>query len=203
MTKQPETRLQERIRRRLKATYGGWWFKVWGGPFQKAGIPDVIGCCQGLFFALEVKRGRNELEEIQKETIKDIIRDGKGIAAEVRSVEEALEIVRSGLAQAGRLPTRRSRTRSKKKNTGSSVRSGNWQDIRSGRFDGTTADFERVNELCRAADRSTIEQDDNVEEVSRRVSSTDKSVRGPRRLRKVLRAQGDLATHRSVRKGHR
>lgn len=33
-----------------------WFFKVHGGPFQRAGIPDFVGCYRGRFFAIEVKQ---------------------------------------------------------------------------------------------------------------------------------------------------
>lgn len=93
MGKQPESRLQMRIRKALIDKVGGWWFKVAGGPFQAAGIPDIIGCTGGLFVALEVKTATGRPSPIQVETIRRIREDGGGAAAIVRSPEEALEFV--------------------------------------------------------------------------------------------------------------
>ena len=35
---------------------GCYFVKYWGGgPYTKAGIPDILACCQGRFFGVEVK----------------------------------------------------------------------------------------------------------------------------------------------------
>lgn len=98
MPKQPESRLQQRIQKSLRRDVGGFWFKMWGGPFTPAGIPDLIGCVQGVFFALEVKRDdkRSKTSDIQDETIDDINAAG-GCAGVVRSPTEAIDIVRARL----------------------------------------------------------------------------------------------------------
>ena len=97
MGKQPESRLQQRIQKTLKKEVGGWWFKVHGGPFTKAGIPDLIGCVHGRFFAFEVKlpKKSSKPSQVQIETISDIVFKGRGIAAIVRSPQEAVTIVNS------------------------------------------------------------------------------------------------------------
>ena len=102
MAKQPESRLQQSIQKSLRAEVGGWWFKVWGGPFMPAGIPDLIGCVDGFFFAFEVKlpKKSSKPSAIQLETIKDIVIKGGGVATIVRSEEEAVAIVIETLARA-------------------------------------------------------------------------------------------------------
>lgn len=100
----PESRLQRRIRQELKTQVGGWWFKVWGGPFQQAGIPDIIGCCCGLFFAFEVKTDEGDTSKIQDVTISDIREMGGGVAEVVRTPEETVRFVKKALRSAGRLP---------------------------------------------------------------------------------------------------
>lgn len=40
---------------------GAWGYKVWGGPMQRRGIPDVIGCLRGRMIAIEVKTGTGRL----------------------------------------------------------------------------------------------------------------------------------------------
>lgn len=91
MSTQPETRLQRRIQKALKKTFpNSWWFKVWGGPFQSAGIPDLIGCVEGHFMSLEVKvPEKGEPSTIQLETMATI-REAGGLSLIVVSVEEAL-----------------------------------------------------------------------------------------------------------------
>lgn len=44
----------------------GWYTKIWGGGFQKSGIPDIIACVNGLFLAVEVKASRGRASELQK-----------------------------------------------------------------------------------------------------------------------------------------
>lgn len=91
MAKQPESRLQKRIQEHLKKRFPGIYiFKMWGGPFTPAGIPDLIANYRGRFIALEVKlpKAQSKPSEIQLKTIEKIKASG-GIAAVVRSTEEA------------------------------------------------------------------------------------------------------------------
>ena len=95
MAKKPETRLQQRIQKKLKAEVGGKWFKVHGSAFQEAGQPDLIGCVDGRFFGFEVKiPGKGKVSAIQAETLKEWRREG-GIACVVESPEEAVTLVKA------------------------------------------------------------------------------------------------------------
>lgn len=53
---QSEEAIVKKIRKALQGSVGGFWFKVHGGPFQMAGLPDLLGCVQGRFIGIEVKR---------------------------------------------------------------------------------------------------------------------------------------------------
>lgn len=57
----------------------GWYIKIWGGGYQKSGIPDMIICIEGLFVAVELKATHGRLSELQKINIKQIT-DGGGWA---------------------------------------------------------------------------------------------------------------------------
>jgi len=70
-----------------------WYFKVWGGPFQIAGIPDLIGVQSGRFFALEVKTPDGRLSTLQR-IILQKIRDAGGLCGVARSVQDAEVILR-------------------------------------------------------------------------------------------------------------
>jgi len=96
-----ESRLQRRIRRGLKDAFGGHYYKIWGGPYQQAGIPDIIGCVEGLFVGLEVKQPGKKPSELQEIELQNIRKAG-GIAGVVTSVEEAIKLVRTALARAKR-----------------------------------------------------------------------------------------------------
>lgn len=98
--KKPETRLQEKIKKHLQKTFGGVWHKIHGGPFQQSGIGDLIGCCKGYYFNLEVKQDKTgkkyEPTEIQQREIDNVNEEG-GCGACVKSTEEAEQVVRSYL----------------------------------------------------------------------------------------------------------
>lgn len=44
----------------------GWFFKVWGGGYQKSGIPDLIICVNGFFISCELKSKTGRPSELQK-----------------------------------------------------------------------------------------------------------------------------------------
>lgn len=44
----------------------GWYTKIWGGGYQKAGIPDIIACVKGQFVTVEVKASGGRPSELQK-----------------------------------------------------------------------------------------------------------------------------------------
>ena len=95
--RKPETRLVAKILMALHQSVGGYWVKVHGSPYQRVGLPDLIGCVQGLFIGLEVKLPGGDYEPIQRHEAGRIIRQGKGIAACVHSPEEAIAIVHKGV----------------------------------------------------------------------------------------------------------
>ena len=127
MAKQPESRMQKKIHKHLKATVGGWWVKFWGGPFTPAGVPDLIGSVDGLFFALEVKLPRrgSEPSEIQLKTIARIVLEGGGVSTVVRSPQEAEYVVNRALAEAARSV----RIREGSKRGRLALRTKNWKDL--------------------------------------------------------------------------
>lgn len=88
-----EATLVRRIKAALEAG-GAWVMKVHGGPYQAAGIPDLIVCVSGELVALEVKtpKRRSNVSALQKATMEAIERAG-GEAYVVTSVEEAGDAV--------------------------------------------------------------------------------------------------------------
>lgn len=44
----------------------GWFTKIWGGGFQKSGIPDLILCVNGIFITAELKATNGKPSELQK-----------------------------------------------------------------------------------------------------------------------------------------
>ena len=44
--------------------------KIWGGGYQKAGIPDLICCINGIYFEVELKSSVGKPSELQKYNIR-------------------------------------------------------------------------------------------------------------------------------------
>ena len=52
---------------------GCWFVKYWGGgEFTKAGIPDILCCCNGYFLGIEIKAPRGKPSELQKWNVQKI-----------------------------------------------------------------------------------------------------------------------------------
>lgn len=50
----------------LLQKYRCWSIKYWGGGhFTKSGIPDILACCYGKFFGIEVKADKGEPSHLQ------------------------------------------------------------------------------------------------------------------------------------------
>lgn len=64
---------------RMQAPLIGWYTKIWGGGFQKAGVPDIIACVNGFMVAIEVKASNGRPSELQKLNVSRINHAG-GIA---------------------------------------------------------------------------------------------------------------------------
>lgn len=86
-----ESAFVAKIKRYLKDR-GAYCEKIWGGGFQSAGIPDIIGCYKGYFIGLEAKVGHNKPSEIQKVKIQQIIKAG-GFARVVWTIDEVKEFL--------------------------------------------------------------------------------------------------------------
>lgn len=87
------------IMKYLKAVPSCFSWKEHGGMYGTAGIPDIITCVDGQFFAFEVKTPIGKTTALQDATIRKILAAG-GHAYVVRSVDE----VRAILQDAGFAP---------------------------------------------------------------------------------------------------
>ena len=54
----------------------GWYTKIWGGGFQKSGIPDLICCVNGVTVAVEIKASNGRPSELQKLNVSRINHSG-------------------------------------------------------------------------------------------------------------------------------
>ena len=67
-------------------------WKTHGGLYGTAGIPDIVACIDGQFFAFEVKQPGGKLTKIQEATIRKINEAG-GKAYKVTSVKNVNAIL--------------------------------------------------------------------------------------------------------------
>lgn len=91
MSTQPESKLSRKVLGALRQR-GAFCFKVWGSEHMMAGLPDIIGCYRGKFFAFEVKmpEKRANVSKIQHRVHHKIDLAG-GHVRVVCSVAEALD----------------------------------------------------------------------------------------------------------------
>lgn len=102
MARQPETVLVENMKRAIIKRYpSAWVFKVAGGVYQNAGVPDLLVCIDGRLYAIEAKRqgagetadaARRRVTPRQEAQIAALRRAGAK-AAVALTVEDALRII--------------------------------------------------------------------------------------------------------------
>lgn len=92
-----ESDIVKAIMKYLKTIPGCFCWKEHGGMYGTAGIPDIICCYGGHFFAFEVKTAVGRPTKLQMSTINKILSSG-GSALVVRSVEEVRAVI-EGTAQ--------------------------------------------------------------------------------------------------------
>lgn len=84
------------ILRYLKTVPNCFAWKEHGGMYGTAGVPDIIACIGGRFYAFEVKTEKGEPSALQEATIRKILAAG-GVAVIVRSVDEVRAVINGSL----------------------------------------------------------------------------------------------------------
>ena len=75
---------------RFLSSVGAYITKIHGEAMQERGLPDIIGCLDGHYFAFEVKRLNLRPSPLQQHHL-DAIDKAGGLSAVVTSVEEVEE----------------------------------------------------------------------------------------------------------------
>lgn len=78
MAQKPETKFTKKVTTDLRTIVGAWFFKT--QEVGRKGIPDIIGCIDGNFFALEIKVGDNTATELQEFVLSKIAIAGGSVA---------------------------------------------------------------------------------------------------------------------------
>ncbi len=88
-----ESAIKKKILKKLREEYSqGWWIKIHGGPQQERGIPDIIGCLHGRFYAFEVKQPKRAATLYQQIQM-DRISDAGGLARVVTCYQDVKRII--------------------------------------------------------------------------------------------------------------
>lgn len=89
----PESKVKRKVVDTLKEMGAYNFFPVMSG-YGRSGIPDIVGCYRGYFFAIECKAGNNKTTALQEAELQKI-RDAGGIALVIN--EENLADVQHAL----------------------------------------------------------------------------------------------------------
>lgn len=97
MAMTPEKRVKQQVVKQLKefgdAVY--YFFPATGG-YGRSGVPDIVGCYNGKFFAIECKAGTNTTTALQERELENIRRaGGAGWIVNEQNVESVSSMVRS------------------------------------------------------------------------------------------------------------
>lgn len=93
MSSKPETNLSKRVKKALLARFPGILVtKIHGGPYQEAGVSDMLCCYEGRYIAIEHKVGNNTPTLLQLDFLERVEKAG-GIGGVSYSVEESVQIV--------------------------------------------------------------------------------------------------------------
>ena len=82
----------------LKKQDDVWWVKFHGNRFTRNGVPDILGCCNSYFFAIEVKRPIGGKVTLNQEVQISEIKKASGrviIATDLKEVKEMIEGLRN------------------------------------------------------------------------------------------------------------
>tara|TARA_R110002167_G_scaffold15227_2_gene61008 strand:- start:116 stop:424 length:309 start_codon:yes stop_codon:yes gene_type:complete len=75
MVMTPEAKVKKQVTRQLDDMGAYYFYPVTGG-YGRSGVPDIVGCYQGLFFGIECKAGKNKPTPLQDKNLKDIRKAG-------------------------------------------------------------------------------------------------------------------------------
>lgn len=75
MATTPEGKVKERVKRILVESSAYYFMPATGG-FGRSGVPDFVGCLNGLFFAIECKAGKGKPTALQEREMKNIKKAG-------------------------------------------------------------------------------------------------------------------------------
>ena len=93
----PEAKVKAEIKKVL-AEYGCWYFMPSMNGYGRSGIPDFVGCYNGVFFAIEAKSANGKLTPNQEREIAAMVAVGARVvvARSAETVREMMERIERG-----------------------------------------------------------------------------------------------------------
>ena len=90
----PEKKVKTKVVEILK-TFGAYYFYPVTGGYGASGVPDIVGCYKGKFFAIECKAGKGKTTALQEKNIAQIKTTG-GLAIVVNedNIEDVGNLMR-------------------------------------------------------------------------------------------------------------
>lgn len=71
----PEAKVKKKVVAVLKDLGAYYFYPVTGG-YGTSGVPDIVGCYQGMFFGIECKAGKNKATPLQQLALDNISKQG-------------------------------------------------------------------------------------------------------------------------------
>ena len=96
----PEAKVKAKVRRMLDAASVYYFMPATGG-YGRSGVSDIVGCCDGKFFAIECKAGKNTTTALQRRELL-AIQDAGGYQLVIN--ESNIDQVTAVLEQIGKRP---------------------------------------------------------------------------------------------------
>lgn len=90
----PEAKVKKKVVDVLKKNGAYYFFPATGG-YGRSGVPDIVGCYRGVFFAIECKAGANKPTALQEAEMRKI-REASGITLVVNedNIEDVVILLR-------------------------------------------------------------------------------------------------------------
>ena len=89
MTSTPEKKVKLKVRAILDWDKDIYYFTPMTGGYGRSGVPDIVGCYKGHFFAIECKAGKGTTTALQDKNIKEIKKaGGRVIVVNENNLEE-------------------------------------------------------------------------------------------------------------------
>lgn len=90
----PEAKVKKKVVDVLKKNGAYYFFPATGG-YGRSGVPDIVGCYRGVFFAIECKAGANKPTALQEAEMRKI-RQANGITLVVNedNIEDVVILLR-------------------------------------------------------------------------------------------------------------